>query len=408
MSLNKSGPKRRPGPRRLVSAVFSAVFLAGFFSAGEPSFSRGGRRFCGEEEVFQKPAVSFNPKKYVCFRAFGPLTIDGKLGEKSWEKAAWTDCFTDIAGPAAGKPRYRTRVKMLWDDDYFYIAAEMEEPHVWASVTERDAVIFYDNDFEVFIDPDGDTHLYYELEINALGTVWDLLIDRPYRDGGTALDFWDMLGLKTGCRVEGTLNDPRDRDRGWTVETALPWNVLKECAPGERAPRPGERWRVNFSRVEWKTKVRNGKYIKVTEPDTGRPLPEDNWVWSPQGLVNMHYPEMWGFVFFSAEHPGGAEHFSLPPEEEIKWLLRRVYYRQQEYFQKNGVYCGNVSSLGLDKRPEDKYRFLRLQATSNLFEASLPGPEGTGRWHIRQDGRVRRDIDSEKQGESGAKEGKGR
>ena len=56
---------------------------------------------------------------------------------------------------------------MLWDDQFFYVGAELEEPHVWATLTERDSVIFHDNDFEVFIDPDGDTHLYYELEMNA-------------------------------------------------------------------------------------------------------------------------------------------------------------------------------------------------------------------------------------------------
>lgn len=31
-----------------------------------------------------------------------------------------------------------------------------------------------DNDFEVFLDPDGDNHNYYEIEINAHNTVWDL------------------------------------------------------------------------------------------------------------------------------------------------------------------------------------------------------------------------------------------
>ena len=60
---------------------------------------------------------------------------------------------------------------MLWDDDYFYIGAELREPHVWGTLTAHDSVIFHDNDFEVFIDPNGDNHEYYEFEINALGTV---------------------------------------------------------------------------------------------------------------------------------------------------------------------------------------------------------------------------------------------
>jgi hypothetical protein len=49
---------------------------------------------------------------------------------------------------------------------------------------------------------------------------------------------------------------------------------------------------MNFSRVEWQLRVRDGRYEKV--PDTK----EDNWVWSPQGVINMHIPEKWGTVRF--------------------------------------------------------------------------------------------------------------
>ena len=84
------------------------------------------------------------------------------------------------------------------------VAAEMDEPDVWGVLTERDSVIFHDNDFEIFIDPDGDTHAYYELEVNALGTPWDLMLITPYRDGGPAIHAWDIAGLQVGVRVRGT------------------------------------------------------------------------------------------------------------------------------------------------------------------------------------------------------------
>ncbi|HQI44441.1 MAG TPA: hypothetical protein PK949_10040, partial [Dysgonamonadaceae bacterium] len=63
-------------------------------------------------------------------------------------------------------------------------------------------------------------------------------------------------------------------------------------------PSAGDQWRVNFSRVEWHTNIENGKYVKKKDPVSGKPLPEENWVWSPQGVVDMHRPEMWGFVHF--------------------------------------------------------------------------------------------------------------
>src|SRR5262249_4917109 len=132
------------------------------------------------------------PKGYVCYRAAGPVRIDGRLDDDAWLAAAWTGDFVDIAGDANPRPRFRTRAKMLWDDTYFYVGAELEEPHVWATLTAHDAVIFHDNDFEVFIDPNGDNHEYYEFEINALNTGWDLLLTRPYKDQGKAVSSWEI------------------------------------------------------------------------------------------------------------------------------------------------------------------------------------------------------------------------
>jgi hypothetical protein len=234
------------------------------------------------------------PKSYDCPKRVEIVKIDGRLDDRAWERAPWTDAFVDIEGSAKPLPRHRTRVKMLWDDEYFYIAAQMEEPHVWATLTEHDSVIFHDNDFEVFIDPNGDTLEYYEFEINALNTGWDLFLDKPYRHGGKASNAWEIPGLRTAVHVDGTLNDPSDIDRGWSVELAFPWKALAQYAHKPAPPRPGDEWRVNFSRVQWRLHVVNGKYRKV--PDTK----EDNWVWSPQGLINMHVPERWGRVRFSA------------------------------------------------------------------------------------------------------------
>jgi hypothetical protein len=232
------------------------------------------------------------PKTYDCPKTTSPIRIDGRLDDAAWKSAPWTDFFVDIEGAAKPLPRHKTRAKMLWDNEYFYVAAEMEEPHVWATLTQHDSVIFHDNDFEVFIDPNGDTLEYYEFEINALNTGWDLFLDKPYRHGGKASNAWEIPGLKTAVHIDGTLNNPADTDRGWSVELAFPWKVLAEHAHKAAPPRHGDEWRVNFSRVQWQLRVVDGKYQKV--PNTK----EDNWVWSPQGLINMHIPEKWGRVRF--------------------------------------------------------------------------------------------------------------
>ena len=338
------------------------------------------------------PAVDFEklpfaPKHAICYRTSSPLTIDGKLDEPAWRAAPSSDPFVDIDG--LRQPALVTHLRMLWDDEFLYVGATMEEPHVWSTLTERDAVIFQDNDFELFIDPDGDTHAYYELEVNALGTVWDLMLLQPYRDGGPAIHGWDIAGLRSAIDVRGTINDPRDRDRGWTVEIAMPWQILREAAPGRRAPRAGEQWRMNFSRVQWQLDVRDGRYTKRIDPKTGKPFPEDNWVWSAQGAVNMHMPERWGFVQFSPHVAGaGTTTFVEDRNERVKWALRRLYYRQRQYRSAHGRYASDPGALnastiqveGLEFRP-------RIEVTGTLYEVSAPGFDGAV-VHLRHDGKV--------------------
>src|SRR4051794_36299327 len=114
------------------------------------------------------------PPGYVAPRAAGPVTLDGKADEPAWANAAWAGDFADIEGDLRPKPRFRTRAKMMWDDENLYVHALLEEPHVWATITQRNAVMFADNDFELFIDPDGDNLNYYEFEMNALNMPWQL------------------------------------------------------------------------------------------------------------------------------------------------------------------------------------------------------------------------------------------
>lgn len=332
---------------------------------------------------FPQPQIPFDPQKYVCYKTETPLQIDGELKESSWQEAAWTDLFVDIEGDLKPLPRFETRVKMLWDDDYFYFAGFMEESHIWAELTERDAVIFYDNDFEIFIDPQGDTHEYYEFEMNALNTVWDLLLTKPYRDQGCrAIDSWDIQDLQSAVLINGTLNDPSDIDEFWQVEIAIPWKVLEECADGA-PPTNGEQWRVNFSRVEWAVHYEDGKYHKLKQP-------ESNWVWSPQGLINMHYPEMWGFVQFSDKVVGtGKDEFIWNPLEGAKWALRQLYYRQREYQEKNGTWSDDIAALKMEDVEVPGYKWPpRLSRTMSFFEAVLYSTDGKTNIHLSWDGKV--------------------
>lgn len=320
------------------------------------------------------------PRRYVCCRAPQPPIINGRLDQPVWQRAPWTEDFVDIEGEARPAPRFRTRAKLLWDDECLYVGAELEEPHVWATLTEHDSVIFLDPDFEVFIDPDGDNHSYFEIEINALSTEWDLRLVKPYRDGGPALNEWEIPGLRAAVHIDGTINDPRDTDRGWSVALAFPWAAFAEHAGCRCPPVSGDNWRINFSRVEWDIVVKDGRYVKVP----GKP--EDNWVWSPQGVVDMHRPETWGHVQFTDAPPELAE-FRPDADEPTRAWLMAVYHAQRDYRERHGSWSGSFDALGVTADPSaGPPGDARLAMTPDGWTASVD--TGRGIWSVRQDSRL--------------------
>ena len=309
------------------------------------------------------------PLGYVATQTAGRIKIDGKLDDRAWKNARWSEPHSDIEGDVKPKPRFDTRFKLLWDSKYLYFGCLMEEPHVWGTLTKHDSVIFHDNDIEIFIDPNGDNHEYYEFEMNALNTGWDLFLKKPYKDGGPADNSWEIPGLRTAVHINGTLNDPSDTDKFWSVEVAIPWKVLAEFAHQSSPPKEGDHWRMNFSRVEWKHEVIEGKYQKV------KGLREDNWVWSPQGIIDMHRPERWGYVWFTKAKRFQGE-IPTDPSSKVRDALMTVYHTQKALQRKEQRLYKSLEAMGLQKGFSSTFKTHEFQMTINnneTWEATLKG-----------------------------------
>ncbi|MXV51871.1 hypothetical protein GS399_12875 [Pedobacter sp. HMF7647] len=314
-----------------------------------------------------------DPKSYIIRQTTAALKIDGSLDENSWASAAWTDDFVDIEGSSKPIPALKTRVKMLWNDSTLFVAAKLDEPDIWAYQKKHDDIIFHDNDFEIFISPQGGSHQYFEIEINALNKIFDLYLPKPYRNGGDALVSWDVKGLQSAVSIDGKLNDASGKDRSWTVEMAIPFNSIK-MGFSTTIPKEGTIWRINFSRVEWDTAYKNGKYVKATDA-AGKTSPEHNWVWSPQGVINMHYPERWGYIQFTKKQ---SDVFKLPFAEELKKRLWLIYYSQKRFQQSNGRYAASLEDLQIASVEEiglQKVK-LTLNATGRQFTADVSAVDG--------------------------------
>lgn len=338
--------------------------------------------FDGYEHLFS------TPRNYVVYQAISDIVVDGRADEISWQKAEWTDYFEDIEGDKKPAPTYKTRIKMLWDKRNLYILAELEEPHIWAYYLTRDQIVFHENDFEIFIDPDGDTHNYFEFELNAQNTLFDLFMPKPYRNGGNYDIGWDAAGFESAVFIDGTINNPADTDKKWTVEVAIPFSAL-ELSGKYSIPGNGDNWKINFSRVQWQTDIVDGKYQKVKDAKTNKFLGEDNWVWSKQGVINMHFPERWGIANFSTKPVGSVKIEFIYPEDEILGMyLWLIYYKQHKYRSEHKKYANLLTDLGLVEKiitESGDPVFLRMEQNENGFDAFLDDKNGL-KMSINQDG----------------------
>lgn len=326
------------------------------------------------------------PKNYIIPKTSQPIIIDGNAGETSWSSTNFTDKFIDIEGVKT--PKFDTKVKMLWDDTFLYVYAEMNEPHVWGTLKQRDTIIYYNNDFEVFLDPAGNGIGYSEIEINALNTVWDLYLNKPYRIGGKANFQWNLNELKSAVQVHGTLNNPNDVDSLWTVEMAIPLRPLIGLKNRPKTiPNESEQWRINFSRVQWDHDIINGKYYRKKE--NGKYLREYNWVWSNQKVINMHEPEKWGFLQFTEAETSDGIEFIKDDDLDIKQvafaLFRSTRYGDLKTLLENKVGYTQIIDVTYT---ESKSVNAIFHKTNFGFEYKLDNANST--YIINQEGTLRK------------------
>ena len=295
-----------------------------------------------------QPHWDLYPRVYVVPKISTPLLdqLDGDLTKEVWNKIPFSDVFDDIRGaddaPPDERPNHhcRTRFKAAWDETHLYIGAILESDfETQAHFTERNSPIFQkDSDFEVFVDPLGSCHNYKELEVNAINTIWNLMLDKPYDDGGVEHSgriaeigeklYYEVWHQKTATQLlHGRLNDP-NHPATWSIEVALSYKDLLAKINTEQqkfVPLPGSMLRINFSRVEKQGDI--------------------NWTWQPQivwdpvnrrysGYVAMHLPDAWGYFVLGEEENEATNETDLPPRDP-SWPGRlaamNVYYAQKVY-----------------------------------------------------------------------------
>jgi hypothetical protein len=257
---------------------------------------------------------------YYCYRTTKRPQIDGKMQDADWKAVPWLE-FREIATGAA--PPFVCRAKLLWDDQYLYVGMEAKDTDVWATLGadtppptqyaaiktgKEQFIMLADKFFKVFLDPDADGKNYLEFHVNANGLVNDAWVEHGASDSlEKCLDpyavhyQWHCAGLQRAVHVAGTVNQPDDTDRGWSLEMAIPWSALATFSIGACPPQPGDVWKAHLGYV-WK------------------PAPKGEnryYTWPVLGVVDCHQLDRYGYIRFS-DRP--AAHEKAAPNQ-LEWKM---------------------------------------------------------------------------------------
>lgn len=166
-------------------------------------------------------------------RTDAPIVIDGRLDEAVWKTArVLTDFVQQL--PETGMPaRFRTEVRLLYDQDNLYVAGVNFDPAPTRAITvglERDFVSSNSDIFGLVLDTFHDRRNSFLFLINPKGAVRD---EQTFNDSRTIVDAWD--GIHT---VRTSL-----QDSSWTVEMRIPLKTLRFNAQTDP-----QTWGINFIR----------------------------------------------------------------------------------------------------------------------------------------------------------------
>ncbi len=212
--------------------------------------------------------------RYEVKRAASPINIDGVPDDKAWAAANKIELIFPWDAQTGAKQK--TTARLLWDDNYLYVSYECEDADITAQFTEHDDPTYQDDAVEIFINPmPSQTGIYYGLEMNARAVLYDYVM---YNSGKLFKQF-DLRGVKLATHIDGTLNMRGDKDKGWSLEVAIPWSNFDALS---KRPEPGAVWSANINRWDG------------TEPNRRM----SNWSDPVQPRANPHVPARFGQLVF--------------------------------------------------------------------------------------------------------------
>jgi hypothetical protein len=203
---------------------------------------------CSQGYILAQPPV----RELQAVKSTEKIRIDGGLDEAFWENVPYaTDFFT--YEPTIGEPaRFRSRVKVLYDEDALYIGAVLFDPSpdsILKELSQRDQGGVNADLFWVTINPYRDGQNIFRFEVSAANVQTDIKITSGRHDRN-----WDAVWES---QVEIT-------NYGWVVEMRIPYSAI-------RFPKSEDHvWDLNFWRSVRRTReVTSWNFVDRTKRDPG-------------------------------------------------------------------------------------------------------------------------------------------
>ena len=208
----------------------SIISILLFLVAGFPLYSQPEKQLV----IGQQPV-------YKVSRAPEPITVDGKMDEPCWKNAEVRslDHFFRLDKPVE---KQISKFRMLWDDTNLYLFYECEDTSLTARETKFDGRTYIDDCAEFFVVPVPDSiYMHFGFEINITEVRYDYIVLWKYYNNRTFFISGYNPEYKVKAISDGTINNDKDHDKGWSMEFAIPFSAFTNMT-GVARPKPGVRW----------------------------------------------------------------------------------------------------------------------------------------------------------------------
>ncbi|KAK9763856.1 hypothetical protein K7432_009120 [Basidiobolus ranarum] len=326
-----------------------------------------------------------SPKTHVSYRSSGSIVLDGKLDDEAWQKVPWTQNFGNIQGPSGITPpsMMNTRVKIMFDEEYIYVGAQIDEEVIRAKKSYCAGKVWDDNDFQFYLDADRTNTNLKVIKMNALGLYEALIYDKPPSNKGVGKT-WDIKSkFEFKVYTNGKVNDPNwTKVKGgfWSVEWKLHKSLLSNKATSKRDVQGVPAYQnMNFLRTGYNptsvyplpnqanTTSTASLFFGIPPVSNSAALrrrhqvtPRYQFSWTPQYSNDPTNPDLWGHMEFK-----DSTNTSLPfvedPNYPTRFALTQVYYAQQAFASKNQGKYANV--------------YAKLNITSEVIGKCVPVPK---------------------------------